>query len=134
MICTIMEKVFGVISKKINKERFNMLKENFEVSDYSTENHEVLIIDLSGEQFVRIEKDLESGRHYVYVWNGVAEDYVSKTEIHFLKEEFNEQCMSCDGKFNRNQKIYDYPEDMIGYRYMSCKECGGSSEVALDLF
>lgn len=43
--------------------------------------HQGIAIDIDEEQIVRIEHDVVTNKTYVYVWNGVDEDFVSKTEI-----------------------------------------------------
>ena len=58
-----------------------MIKDNYQVIDFDTREREGVIIDVTGKQIARIEKDKDTGRSFVYVWNGIEEDYIEKIEI-----------------------------------------------------
>ena len=63
-----------------------MIKDIYKVMEFDTGEHDGVIVDLDREQFVRIETDKETSRSFVYVWNGIEEDYVAKIEIFNIKE------------------------------------------------
>lgn len=63
-----------------------MIKDIYKVMEFDTGYHDGVIVDLDREQFVRIETDKETSRSFVYVWNGIEEDYVAKIEIFNIKE------------------------------------------------
>lgn len=60
---------------------YNMDKTNVELVDIATGTHQGVIVALNGEQLVRIETDVETGKTFIYVWNGVDEDYTTKVEV-----------------------------------------------------
>lgn len=64
-----------------------MIKDIYKVMEFDTGWHDGVIVDLDREQFVRIETEKETGRSFVYVWNGIEEDHVAKIEIFNIKEE-----------------------------------------------
>ena len=64
-----------------------MIKDIYKVMEFDTGEHDGVIVDLDREQFVRIETDKETSRSFVYVWNGIEEDYVAKIEIFNIREE-----------------------------------------------
>ena len=63
-----------------------MIKDNYQVFNIDTGEHEGIIIDIGGEQILRIETEKDTGRSFVYVWNGIEEDHVTKIEIFNIKE------------------------------------------------
>lgn len=58
-----------------------MDKAKVELIDIDTDTHNGVVVDVNGEQLVRIETDVETGKTCVYVWNGVDEDYTTKVEV-----------------------------------------------------
>jgi len=53
----------------------------FELIGIATDTHKGIVVDVNDEQLVRIETDIETGKTFVYVWNGVDEDYTTKVEV-----------------------------------------------------
>lgn len=64
-----------------------MKKDIYKAMEFDTGEHDGVIIDLGREQFVRIETEKDTGRSFVYVWNGIEEDHVAKIEIFNIREE-----------------------------------------------
>ena len=64
-----------------------MIKDIYKVMEFDTGCHDGVIVDLDREQFVRIETEKDTGRSFVYVWNGIEEDHVAKIEIFNIREE-----------------------------------------------
>lgn len=64
-----------------------MIKDIYEAMEFDTGKHDGVIIDLGREQFVRIETEKDTGRSFVYLWNGIEKDFVAKIEIFNIKEE-----------------------------------------------
>lgn len=60
---------------------YNMDKANVELTDIATGTHQGVVVDVNDKQLVRIETDVETGKTFVYVWNGVDEDYTTKVEV-----------------------------------------------------
>lgn len=58
-----------------------MIKDNYQVINVDTGEREGIIIDVSRKQIARIETDKDTGRSFIYVWNGIEEDYIEKIEI-----------------------------------------------------
>ena len=57
------------------------MRDNYQVIDFAIRDREGVIIDVTGRQIIRIEKDKDTGRSFVYVWNGIEEGYTEKIEI-----------------------------------------------------
>ena len=64
-----------------------MIKDIYKVTEFDTGCHDGIVVDLDKKQFVRIETEKETGRSFVYLWNGIEEDFVAKIEIFNIKEE-----------------------------------------------